>query len=141
MTYLQTAFLYKKVVVVQCGMLYSVVCCTVIQCGMLYSVGCCCTLVVQCHMLYSCCTVWFVCRGLHFTPWQTSALKHLRRADYTLTKTVGLSISQWLPCPVAIWAFALDGNLVKSVTCYSLLYAGPVSTGILHFVPCSSWSC
>ena len=28
--------------------------------------------------------------------------------------TLGLSISQWLPCPLAIWAFAIDGNLVKS---------------------------
>ena len=27
---------------------------------------------------------------------------------------VGLSISQWLPCPLAIWPFALDGNLVQS---------------------------
>ena len=24
------------------------------------------------------------------------------------------SISQWFPCPLAIWAFVLDGNLVKS---------------------------
>ena len=31
----------------------------------------------------------------------------------------GLSISQWLPCPLAIWAFALDGNLVQS--CYITL--------------------
>ena len=27
---------------------------------------------------------------------------------------VGLSISQWLPCPLAIWAFGLDGKFVKS---------------------------
>ena len=39
---------------------------------------------------------------------------YLRRADYTKVKNVGLSISQWLPCPLAIWAFTLDGNLVKS---------------------------
>ena len=39
---------------------------------------------------------------------------HLRRADYTQMKNVGLSISQWLPCPLAIWTFALDGNLIKS---------------------------
>ena len=31
-------------------------------------------------------------------------------------KSVGLSISQWFPFPLAILAFALDGNLVKS--CY-----------------------
>ena len=37
-----------------------------------------------------------------------------RRVDYTQIKNVGLSISQWLPCLLAIWAFALDGNLVKS---------------------------
>ena len=24
--------------------------------------------------------------------------------------TDGLSISQWLPCPLAIWAFGLDGK-------------------------------
>ena len=29
---------------------------------------------------------------------------------------VGLSISQWLPCPLAIWAFGLDGK-----SCYILL--------------------
>ena len=39
---------------------------------------------------------------------------YLRRADYTQIKNVGLSVSQWLPCPLAIWDFALDGNLVKS---------------------------
>ena len=33
---------------------------------------------------------------------------------YINDKHFGLSISQWLPCPLAIWAFALDGNLVKS---------------------------
>ena len=39
-----------------------------------------------------------------------------------ISKMVGLhideklldSISQWLPRPLAIWAFALDGSLVKS---------------------------
>ena len=31
---------------------------------------------------------------------------YLRRAGYT----VGLSISQWLPCPLAILAFGLDGT-------------------------------
>ena len=39
---------------------------------------------------------------------------YLRRAGYTYMNIGGLSISQWLPCPLAIWAFALDGNLVKS---------------------------
>ena len=30
-------------------------------------------------------------------------------------KIVGLSISQWLPCPLAIWNYVVwDGNLVKS---------------------------
>ena len=38
---------------------------------------------------------------------------YLRRTDYTQMKNVGLSISQWLHCPLAIWAFALDGNLVR----------------------------
>ena len=41
-------------------------------------------------------------------------LTHLSKADYTWIKNVGLSISQWLPCPLDIWAFALDANLVKS---------------------------
>ena len=36
---------------------------------------------------------------------------YLRRAGYILMKRVGLSISHWLPCRLAIWAFALDGNL------------------------------
>ena len=39
--------------------------------------------------------------------------KYFRRADNTHIKNVGLSISQWLPYPLAIWAFALDGNFVK----------------------------
>ena len=39
---------------------------------------------------------------------------YLRRAGYIEMKNVGFSISQWLPCPLAIWTFALDGNLVKS---------------------------
>ena len=37
---------------------------------------------------------------------------YLGRADYTKIKNVGLSVSQWLPFPLAIWAFALDGNIV-----------------------------
>ena len=32
---------------------------------------------------------------------------YLRRAGYMQIKNVGLSISQRLPCPLAIWAFAL----------------------------------
>ena len=39
----------------------------------------------------------------------------LRRADYTYILNVGLSINQWLPCPLAICAFSLDGNLVNLV--------------------------
>ena len=39
---------------------------------------------------------------------------YFRRAGYTNVKNVGLSISQWLPCSLAIWAFAFDDNLVKS---------------------------
>ena len=35
---------------------------------------------------------------------------YLRRADYTQVNIVGLSISQWFPCPLAIWAFCLDGK-------------------------------
>ena len=31
-----------------------------------------------------------------------------------LTHEATLSIRQWLPCPLVIWPFALDGNLVKS---------------------------
>ena len=37
---------------------------------------------------------------------------NLRRVDYTWIKHVGFSLSQWLPCPFAIWVFGLDGNLV-----------------------------
>ena len=40
----------------------------------------------------------------------------LIRTGYTQMGNVGLSISQWLPCPLAVWALALDGDLVKS--CY-----------------------
>ena len=29
------------------------------------------------------------------------------------TVSWGLWINTWCPCPLAIWAFALDGNLVK----------------------------
>ena len=43
--------------------------------------------------------------------------KYLRRAGYTwIKKTVGPSISPWLPCPLAIWVFALGDNLVKFFT-------------------------
>ena len=35
---------------------------------------------------------------------------YFRRADYAYIKNVGLSIRQWLPCPLAIWEFALDGK-------------------------------
>ena len=35
---------------------------------------------------------------------------YLRRAGYKQMNIVGLSISQWLPCPLAIWAFGLDGK-------------------------------
>ena len=45
---------------------------------------------------------------------KTKVDTYLRRAGYTQIKNVGLSISQWLPCPLATWAFALHGNLVKS---------------------------
>ena len=33
---------------------------------------------------------------------------------YLRKKNVGISISQWLPYPHLIWAFAFDGSLVKS---------------------------
>ena len=36
----------------------------------------------------------------------------------TVMKNVGLSINQWLPCPLAIWAFAMDANLVKILKIY-----------------------
>ena len=35
---------------------------------------------------------------------------YLRRAGYKQMNIVGLSISQWLPCPLANWAFGLDGK-------------------------------
>ena len=35
---------------------------------------------------------------------------YLRRTGYTKMNTDGFSISQWLPCPLAIWAFGLDGK-------------------------------
>ena len=35
---------------------------------------------------------------------------YLRRAGYTYMNIVGLSISQWLPCLLAICAFGLDGK-------------------------------
>ena len=37
---------------------------------------------------------------------------YLRKAGYISMKHVGFSISQWLPCPLTIWVFALDDNLV-----------------------------
>ena len=39
-------------------------------------------------------------------------------------KNVGLSISQQLPCPLAIWAFALDGNLVIFVAINLVIFVG-----------------
>ena len=47
---------------------------------------------------------------------------YLRRAGYTQIKKVGFSVSQWLPCPLAIWVFALDGNLVKCSSCLYVYY-------------------
>ena len=35
---------------------------------------------------------------------------YLRRAGYMQMNIVRLSISQWIPCPLAIWAFGLDGK-------------------------------
>ena len=35
---------------------------------------------------------------------------YLRRAGFTQMNIVGLSIRQWLPCLLAIWAFGLDGK-------------------------------
>ena len=35
---------------------------------------------------------------------------YLRRAGYKYMNIDGLSISQWRPCPLAIWAFGLDGK-------------------------------
>ena len=40
---------------------------------------------------------------------------YFRRADYTKINNVGMWISQWLHCPLAIWAFALDCNLAKKL--------------------------
>ena len=39
---------------------------------------------------------------------------YFKRADYIYINNVEVLISQWLPCLLVIWAFALDGNLVKS---------------------------
>ena len=39
---------------------------------------------------------------------------YFRRAGYIDDKMLEPRESQWLPCPLAIWAFALDGNVVKS---------------------------
>ena len=45
--------------------------------------------------------------------------RYLIRVGYTDEKIVGLSISQWLPCPLAIWnllfGMAILLNLVKSL--------------------------
>ena len=35
---------------------------------------------------------------------------YFRRASFTQMNIVGLSIRQWLPCLLAIWAFGLDGK-------------------------------
>ena len=35
---------------------------------------------------------------------------YLRRGGDKWMNIVGLSISLWLPCPLAIWAFGLDGK-------------------------------
>ena len=43
-----------------------------------------------------------------------SSMNMFKNKVDTYLRNVGLSISQWLPCPFAIWAFALDSNLVKS---------------------------
>ena len=43
--------------------------------------------------------------------------KYLRRAGYTQMTSCWTLAEQWRPCPLAIWAFALDGNLVKSACC------------------------
>ena len=47
---------------------------------------------------------------------------YLRRAGYTWMNTDGLSISQRLPCPLAICAFGLGDNLVKSCLVKSELW-------------------
>ena len=66
---------------------------------------------------------------------------YLKRADYTYVKNVGHSISQWLPGLLAIWNFALDGNLVKSFApTFSLLVFLCVQTilSILRYTHTSS---
>ena len=42
--------------------------------------------------------------------------KHLLKEAITKIayKQTMWKLSQWLPCPLAIWAFTLDGNLDKS---------------------------
>ena len=54
-------------------------------------------------------------RRAGYTYLRRAGYTYLRRVGYTQMIIVGLSISQWLPWPLAIWAFALDGNLVKQV--------------------------
>ena len=53
-----------------------------------------------------------------WSKFSTSCVTALMKADYTLMNNVGLSISQWRPCPFATWAVALDGVLYES--CYAL---------------------
>ena len=38
-------------------------------------------------------------------------------------------ICQWLPCPLAIWAFTSDGNLVKSICGKSVIYMDKLTGG------------
>ena len=43
---------------------------------------------------------------------------------------VGLSISQWLPCPLAIWAFGLDGKSCLVKSCYIQTINRKVNSGL-----------
>ena len=64
--------------------------------------------------------------------------RYLRRADWTYIKNVGPSIIQWLPCPLAIWIFALDGNLVKCLV-KSRVIVGTFTFGQTNQQTSSTW--
>ena len=54
---------------------------------------------------------------------------YLKRAAYT-SFFFGLLISQWLPCPLAIWAFGLDGKYCEILyTYYVMTWCRPFVAG------------
>ena len=53
---------------------------------------------------------------------------YLRMSDYTHIKKVGHPLRHWLPSPLAIWAFVLNGSLVTYCSCY----IGRLHRGNMH---------